>query len=79
MEHIWRTGEELGPVSVVPQTREPWFSGVSFAVGMSWKDPLFPLGVLWSSLGPARSKGRSVRVSRSEVRKLVLRAPGGAR
>lgn len=25
MEHIWRTGEELGPVSVVPQTRSPGF------------------------------------------------------
>lgn len=47
MEHIWRTGEELGPVSVVPQTRSPGFP-VSFAVGMSVERPLS----LSVSLGP---------------------------
>lgn len=53
MEHIWRTGEELGPVSVVPQTRSPGFP-VSFAVGMSWRGrfpSLFPLVLPGSGVG----------------------------
>ena len=61
MEHIWRTGEELGPVSGDSTDKEPWFSR-ELCCGDVGGKALFPLGVASSSLGQARESGRSVRV-----------------
>lgn len=61
MEHIWRTGEELGPVSGDSTDKEPLvFPGASL-----WEyhgKAFVPLGVPSSSLGQVRKYGRKVRV-----------------
>lgn len=61
MEHIWRTGEELGPVSGDSTDKEPWLSWELRCGDVGGKS-LVPLGVPSSSLGQARESGRSVRV-----------------
>ena len=61
MEHIWRTGEELGPVSGDSTNKETLvFPG---ALLREYHGKAFvPLGVPSSSLGQARKYGRNVRV-----------------